>query len=130
MVGLLPQLTTDPLALYLPNSEHHVIKKVLSFILLNLGENLTLQGTASHFALGTRTFSRMFDKEIRMTFFQYLKTARIMRGIELIIEDKLNLTEIAFEVGYGSIAAFSNAFQTLMDKRPTDFKRQKQKVAI
>jgi AraC-like DNA-binding protein len=129
MVGLLPQLTTDQLMLYLPNSEHHIMKVALSHILLNLGENLTLNETASRFNLGARTFSRLFEKEIGMTFFQYLKTARIMRATELIIEDKLNLTEIAFEVGYGSIAAFSNAFQSLMDKRPTDFKNKKHTVS-
>lgn len=130
MVKLLPRLTPDQLSLYLPNSDHHVVSKVLAYMLLNLGEAISLNQTAAIFNLGARTFSRLFEKEIGMTFFQYLKTARIMRSIELIIENKLNLTEIAFEVGYGSIAAFSNAFQSLMDKRPTDFKVQKQAVSL
>jgi AraC-like DNA-binding protein len=126
LVKLLPRLTPDQLSLYLPNSDHYILKNVVDFMLINLGENISLDQIAATFNLGARTFSRLFEKEIGMTFFQYLKTARIMRSIELIIENKLNLTEIAFEVGYGSIAAFSNAFLSLMGKRPTDFKVQKQ----
>ncbi len=86
MVKLLPRLTPDQLSLYLPNSDHYVVKEVLRYILLNLGETIGLNQMAARFNLGTRTFSRLFEKEVGMTFFQYVKTARIMRAIELILD--------------------------------------------
>lgn len=69
-----------------------------------------LSDTAKRFNMGTKTFSRLFDKEVGMTYYQFVKNARIMKGIELILEKKLSIQEIAYEVGYSSIAAFSNAF--------------------
>lgn len=49
-----------------------------------------LSDTAKRFNMGTKTFSRLFDKEVSMTYYQFVKNARIMKGIELILEKKLS----------------------------------------
>lgn len=122
-VKLLPDLLSDKLSIYLPNSQHTVIQEVIAYILNNLADPLILNDTAQYFNLGSKTFSRLFAKEVGLTFHQYVKNARIMKGIELIIEDQLSINEIAYEVGYSSIASFSNSFYSLTHKRPTDFKK-------
>lgn len=47
---------------------------------------------------------------------------RIIRAMELIKDTDLNMTEIAYEIGYSNISAFSNNFQQLTNMRPTEFK--------
>jgi len=37
------------------------------------------------------------------------------------MENNKNVSEVAFEVGYSSIAAFSNTFQQLLNVRPSEF---------
>ena len=122
-IELMPTMLSDKLTIFLPNSEHKLIGDVIHYILSNLSENHALDETASRFNLGTKTFSRLFLKEVGLTFHHYVKTARILRSIELIIEGHLTLNEIAYEVGYSSIASFSNSFFSLTYKRPSDFKK-------
>jgi AraC-like DNA-binding protein len=121
-IKLLPNLLSDKLAIYLPNSQHSTIQEVIDYILKNLSESLSLNETAENFNMGSKTFSRLFIKEVGMTFHQYVKNARIMKGIELIIEDQLSINQIAYEVGYSSIASFSNSFYSLTHKRPSEFR--------
>ncbi|WP_410679445.1 helix-turn-helix domain-containing protein [Chryseobacterium sp. Y16C] len=47
---------------------------------------------------------------------------RIIRAMELIKDTDLNITEIAYEVGYSNISAFSNNFQQLTNMRPSELK--------
>jgi AraC-like DNA-binding protein len=120
---LLPNLLSDKLEIFLPNSEHQVIEQVISYVLSHLSDSLSLDETAARFNLGSKTFSRLFSKEVGMTFHQYVKNARILKSIELIIEGNLSINEIAYEVGYSSLASFSNSFYSLTQKRPSDFRK-------
>lgn len=122
-IALLPDILSDKLRIYLPTSEHHVIAEVIKDMLSNLSEPHTLNATAARYSIGAKTFSRLFTKEVGLTFHQYVKNARILKSIELIIEGQLSINEIAYEVGYSSIASFSNSFYSLTHKRPTEFKK-------
>lgn len=42
--------------------------------------------------------------------------------MELIKDTDMNITEIAYEVGYSNISAFSNNFQQLTNMRPSELK--------
>jgi len=42
----------------------------------------------------------------------------------LLRETNLSITEIAYEVGYGSLPAFSNAFYKQLGISPRDFRQQ------
>ncbi|WP_262897879.1 MULTISPECIES: helix-turn-helix domain-containing protein [unclassified Pedobacter] len=53
------------------------------------------------------------------TKFQVL---RIIRAMEIINDTNLNMTEIAYEIGYSNISAFSNNFHQLTNMRPNEFK--------
>lgn len=121
-IQFLPSLLPNKLTLFLPVSSHEIVRKIQEYLLSNLSDSLHLKDTAKAFNLGEKTFSRLFSHEVGLTYYQYVKNARIMKSIELILEDKLSISEIAYEVGYGSIAAFSNAFYNLTNKRPTDYK--------
>lgn len=121
-IKLLPSLISDKLSIFLPISKHQIIQQIVTYILTNLSDSLTINETANKFNLGSKTFARLFLNEVGMTFHQYVKNARIMKSIELILENKLSINQIAYEVGYSSIASFSNSFYQLTHKRPSSFK--------
>lgn len=123
-IRLLPTISKQSINLQLPGTDHPVIKEVLSYLLAHVEEPLTLSSVSERYHLGERTFSRLFFRELGMNFFQYLKNARMMRSVELILAGQHSMTEIAYRVGYTSLAAYSNAFVSVMNKRPTDFKLQ------
>ncbi|MDE3237055.1 MAG: AraC family transcriptional regulator [Bacteroidota bacterium] len=60
---------------------------------------------------------------MQISFFQYLKTLRMTKAIELILKTDQPISDIAFHCGYKNIGAFSNAFYEFTNARPTDFRK-------
>ena len=74
--------------------------------------------------MSVRSITRLFRAELHITLIQYLKMLRINRVMELVEATDLNMTEIAYEIGYSNISVFSNTFRQLSNMRPTEFKKK------
>jgi AraC-like DNA-binding protein len=118
---ILPDVSTAALPIVLPTTQHERLLPVLQYLALNFEQNLTLENVSSHFDLSERTLSRLFTNVLEMSFVQYLKMLRVVKGIEMMLQTNQNLSEIAYQTGYGSIAAFSKVFYQLTNKRPSVF---------
>lgn len=73
------------------------------------------------------TISRTFSKVEKNTIEHFIKTQKIEKVKELISYDQLNLSEIAYEVGYSSISHLSNQFKDLVGMSPSEFKKLNEK---
>jgi AraC-like DNA-binding protein len=56
-----------------------------------------------------------------MSFIQYFTIRRILKAIELLLEKKLSISEVARTVGYNSVPTFSNTFFKILGQRPSDY---------
>jgi AraC-like DNA-binding protein len=54
-----------------------------------------------------------------MPAFSYLRKARMERAMYLIRRNEMNITEVAYEVGYSSLSQFSRAFGEHFGIRPS-----------
>jgi AraC-like DNA-binding protein len=75
-------------------------------------------------AVGTsaRTLSRLFAAETQLSFKSWCQRARIAAAIEkLSTEANVSVKQIATELGYASVPAFSHAFRQVTGKTPTEF---------
>lgn len=122
MKNLLPETSKYPLPIVLPTTDSERLEPVIRFIHEHLGSPLTLPMVASEFGFSVRSLSRLFQQKISISFLQYLKLSRVIKAIELLLESDKSISEIAYEVGYNSVSAFSNTFYQLLGMRPTDFK--------
>jgi AraC family transcriptional regulator len=68
-------------------------------------------------------FSQMEETTIEQ-FFIHLKVGKIK---ELIVEDKLNLSQISYKFGYSSPAHLTNQFKKNTGMTPTEYKKSIQK---
>ncbi|WP_437918009.1 AraC family transcriptional regulator [Sphingobacterium sp. LRF_L2] len=109
-------------SIQLPTTDDQRLQTIIENIKSRLNENLTLDDTASLSGMSVRSLTRLFQTKLHITFIQYLKMLRIIRAMELIKDTDLNMTQIAYEIGYSNISAFSNNFQQLTNMRPTEFK--------
>ena len=72
----------------------------------------TIENLASETCLSRKQFERKFSELIGITPKQYLKTIRLQYSLYLKSRnDKLNITDIAYEVGYYDQAHFINEFK-------------------
>ena len=60
-------------------------------------------------------FSDFFKKNLGISFLQYLTQVRIGEAVRLIKENRQNISEIAFTVGFNNIGSFYNAFKKITD---------------
>jgi len=79
-------------------------------------------------AVGTsaRTLSRLFSAETQLSFKSWCQRARIARAIErLSIAADVPVKQLAAELGYASVPAFSHAFRQVTGRTPTEFAEEK-----
>ena len=75
-------------------------------------------------AVGTsaRTLSRLFASETQLSFKSWCQRARIAAAIErLSVDGNVPVKQLAADLGYASVPAFSHAFRQVTGKTPTAF---------
>lgn len=122
MKNVLSKENLKKFSIQLPTTDDQRLQAIVGQLRSRLNENLTLEETAMQSGMSVRSLTRLFQTKLRITFVQYVKMLRIIRAMELIKDTDLNMTEIAYEIGYSNISAFSNNFYQLTNMRPTEFK--------
>ncbi|HOZ79827.1 MAG TPA: AraC family transcriptional regulator [Ferruginibacter sp.] len=70
--------------------------------------------------------SNLFSEVEGTTIEKYFITQRIEKVKELIVYDELSLSEIAYQLGYSSVAYLSNQFKKITGFTPSYFKSLKE----
>ena len=69
-----------------------------------------------------RTLSRLFAAETQLSFKSWCQRARVAAAIErLATETNVSVKQLASDLGYASVPAFSHAFRQVTGKTPTEF---------
>ena len=69
-----------------------------------------------------RTLSRLFSSETQLSFKSWCQRARIAAAIEKLSTDaNVSVKQLASDLGYASVPAFSHAFRQVTGKTPTEF---------
>ncbi|TDW99014.1 AraC family transcriptional regulator [Dinghuibacter silviterrae] len=121
---ILPSISEKVVPVVLPFTEDEEMTRIINYMGKNLHEQHTLHSIARQFNMSSRSLSRTFQRTVQMSFLQYLKAMRMAKAFELIVKDRMSLSEIAYAVGYNSLSAFSNTFHQYTDFRPSDFARR------
>lgn len=69
--------------------------------------------------------AKLFSEVTGTTIEHFIISHKIERIKELMIYDELNITEIAYQMHYSSVAHLSNQFRKATGLSPTDFKKIK-----
>ncbi len=91
-------------------ANHERVQKVIAILKENLAEPPSLEEIGRRVGCSHFYLSRIFSQEIGKPIFHYLRDLRMDRAAELLRGKKLNITQVALEVGYSSPSHFSTAF--------------------
>lgn len=119
MRNILPHITKSKITVRLPQSKHPIIQRIQKIIHKKYPKELTATMVADEIGMSTRTMDRYFAKELHTSFYQYLKMYRVVESIKLLVKGDQDIANIAFQIGYDSPAAFSNAFFKTTGYRPS-----------
>jgi len=81
-----------------------------------------IETLAREVGTSARTLSRLFSSETQLSFKSWRQRARIAGAIEkLSTEANVSVKQLAADLGYASVPAFSHAFRQVTGKTPTEF---------
>jgi AraC-like DNA-binding protein/quercetin dioxygenase-like cupin family protein len=81
-----------------------------------------IERLAREVGTSARTLSRLFASETQLSFKRWCQRARIAAAIErLSMEPPVPVKQLASDLGYASVPAFSHAFRQVTGKTPTEF---------
>lgn len=103
----------------------NAIKIVKKYIEKNYSkEDFSLLDAAEYMNLSPQHLSRLFKKEVGITFVDYLTRVRTRKSIELLCQNDMKIYEIAEKVGYSSQHYFSSVFKKETGMSPIDYRKK------
>lgn len=101
-------------ALYFPAT-----RKATEYLQSHVEEAFSLSAAAGVACMERTAFSKSFRRRTGVTFRDFAQAYRISRAVEIMkIADK-PISEIAFDVGFGSIATFERVFKKITGETPS-----------
>ncbi len=88
----------------------------------HLYSNITIEALAAVTNLSVSSFKREFKKVYNDTPANYLKNKKIERAKELLLVSDQNISGIAYDCGFTSLAHFSKSFKEKFGLAPSQFK--------
>lgn len=95
------------------------------FLLQNIRKPPTIGILAKKAGMSHPRLGRSFKLVFGCSPFELLRQRRLQWAVELIGEDEMNLTEIAYAVGYASSSHFSKAFSEHFKLTPSQYRRKR-----
>lgn len=123
---ILPEISQSELPLALPYPKNQKLKDIISYLEANISENVSFKTLAQDFDVSERTLSRLFQKELNMSFIQYYTILRMLTALKILLDEKLSINEVALKVGYSSLPTFSNTFYKIIGIRPSEYVKHQQ----
>lgn len=121
--NILPATSVQALPIILPVTNDERLLRVMKYIERNVAQVLVLKDISKRFNMSERSMSRLFQSRLNISFLQYVKTLRMITALELILKTRKSISEIAYEVGYETLGAFSNTFCSFTKSRPSDLRK-------
>lgn len=103
------------------NYESELFQTIIDYLHQHVEQHHQVQDLTVRFSLSRSTLQLLFKKYTNMTPKNYINHLRLKRSKILIKESKMSLSEIATELGYGSLQYFSRAFSQQYGISPSHY---------
>src|SRR5688500_14646967 len=100
------------------------IQESLAWLELHLGEPLSIPEMAAASGLSQSHFRQRFHRETGFTPSDYLTRRRVARAKQMLREDRLSITEIAFQLGFQSSPYFAAVFKKMTGITPSEYRER------
>ena len=98
------------------------LNNIIDWCNAHFTEPVTLDDAARGLFLSKSSISHMMSKDLQISFTRYINLLRTGRACELLKSTDRQISEIAFESGFGSIWSFNRNFQELVGMTPGDYR--------
>jgi AraC-like DNA-binding protein len=120
------ELAAAPDAFWLPRASSPELERAIEYTLAYLATPSNVRAVAAACHLSERTLARRFASETGMTYRQFVHRARMIRAMEQLADPQQTVLEVAYDVGFSSVSAFTHAFGAFAGETPSAYRRRLQ----
>lgn len=106
-----------------------VAEKVIAYIEKHPERELSLEEIARELHYSKYYVARAFRKETGSTLHKYIQGRRLEEAARKLAQTEQPILEIAFDAGYGSQQAFTQAFRVEYQCTPQEYRRRRQRIS-
>lgn len=99
------------------------INAVYTYSLAHFKEKINLKKIAEVSNISPNSFCRYFKLHTRKTYSSFLLELRVGYASKLLIENKLNITQVCYESGFNNITNFYKSFKRITAKTPLEYQK-------
>jgi ligand-binding sensor domain-containing protein/signal transduction histidine kinase/DNA-binding response OmpR family regulator len=98
------------------------LERIIGYIDKNMAdESLSVEKLASHLLMSRSQTYRKIKALTGQSATEFLRTVRLKKAIKLMESGELNISEIAFKIGFSSPAYFTKCFKEHFGKLPSEY---------
>lgn len=103
------------------SAQNSYVEGAIRFIRHHYREDISISTVAHELEISEGYLSRMFKKETSYTFTNYLIYYRLRLAMELLMDCRVKVYEVADQVGYSDTAYFSAQFKKIVGLSPSEY---------
>jgi AraC-like DNA-binding protein len=104
------------------NSER--INRIYNYTFNNFQNEITIREVAEAANISPNYFCRYFKSQANKTYWQFLLEVRIGYACKLLLENKLNVSEICYTCGFNNLSNFNRQFKSIVHKTPLLYQKE------
>jgi len=110
------------------SNRNEQINRVYAYIIENFRKEISLEKAARIAHMTPTAFCRFFKSRTRKTFTQFLNEIRISFACRLLMEGKMDVTQVCFDCGFNNLSYFNRQFKIIKNETPSSY-RSKHKIS-
>ncbi|TCK27616.1 AraC family transcriptional regulator [Pseudonocardia endophytica] len=112
-------------------NERNPVTELIRHVRARLGEPLTVADMAHAVCLSPTALTNVFTEATGMGPYQFVKKMRLDRASVLLLEQEMNVSEVAKQVGYASVSHFICEFKRYFGTTPRHYREaQRERVGL
>lgn len=101
------------------------MSKAIDYINKNIYNDVSIDDICKHIHLSKYHFCREFKKSTGLTVMEYILKTRIIIAKNMLLKEKISVTEISNKCGFSSVSYFSRIFKKETGKTPLKYRMEK-----
>lgn len=117
-----------PAPLVPQRNEGSKIHRVYEYVMKHYYNPISLKDVAEHINMSHYAFCRFFKQRTGKTFVQVLNEIRIGFACKHLVEGKLQISDIAYQTGFGNLSNFIRQFKKINGETPSNYQKRIKKM--
>lgn len=113
---------------YLGSEKKQLVEKLKAFIDEHLNEELTRSRLSDSINFSGDYVARFFRAETGKTISEYVMEQRMEKAKYYLVETKMSIGDISYEVGFNNFSYFSKAFKVYTGKTPNEYRTKEKNI--